>query len=89
MTPVNRAIIRIAYQNRLTFLGNLAKGGQIQQSSARGCLTAGAGQVSSALTGIKVEQDRPGEPPQIKIPLPPKETLTMIADVIREFAKRL
>jgi len=65
----------------LAFLGNLVQGAATRQPDAGG--------IAETLAGIKIEQDQSGGQPQLRIPLPPKETLTLIANMIQEFAKRL
>ncbi len=65
----------------LSLLGNLAQTAASRQ--------ADTGRIAETFAGIKIEQDQTGGRPQLRIPLPPKETLVMIANILQEFAKRL
>jgi len=65
----------------LSLLGNLAQ--------TAGTRQADTGRIAETFAGIKIEQNKTDGRPQLKIPLPPKETLVMIADILQEFAKRL
>ena len=65
----------------LSLLGNLAQTAANRQ--------ADTGRIAETLAGIKIEQDQTDGRPQLRIPLPPKETLVMIANILQEFAKRL
>lgn len=65
----------------LALLGNLAQTAGSRQPEAR--------HIAETLTNIRIEKDQADGRPQLKIPLPPKETLTLIGNTIQEFAKRL
>jgi superfamily II DNA or RNA helicase len=65
----------------LSLLGNLAQ--------TAGTRQADTGRIAETFAGIKIEQDKTDGRPQLKIPLPPKETLVMIANILQEFATRL